>query len=507
MRQLSLPYRHQGFAGVLLPLLALAVIKSHSHRVYGGYVEEVDVEPLAAEQSSILITEVNVLSPDGDEMLSGRNVVIEGGRIVAVSREVVAVSDRVVIDGRGKFLLPGLIDAHVHLRKQPNDLLLYLANGVTHVRDLAGSKEDLALRASINSGRIGPKLTVASPMLFTAGPMKAAVHELFAPRQNVGDAAHADAVVEQLMADGYDAIKTYADLDIESYRAINRAAANAGIHTVGHLPDGFSLEELATTQQRELAHIEELVKVLQDEFGAQSSAEYGDAFPAFVASRADAIVDALLANQLWVTSTLHFSQVVGDQVFHLEDALRRVPLEYANPAMVEGSPYVASMGWLPETNQFRGAEDTDPQARARIERNWAARAKAHRILCRKMVARGVPVIAGTDATSHLIIPGFSMHDELTALTHCGMTPAAALRAATYLPAKLMASDDGIIEPGRRANLVLLNRNPLVDIDNTRAIEAVIVDGRYLSRIHLDRMLDAVRLAHANSRKFDISAYQ
>ncbi|MEE4278519.1 MAG: amidohydrolase family protein [Halieaceae bacterium] len=199
--------------------------------------------------------------------------------------------------------------------------------------------------------------------------------------------------------------------------------------------------------------------------------------------------------------------MVGDQAFDLVDALRAIELEYANPAMVEGSPHVPEMGWLPETNQFVMPVDTPPAVEARTRAQWAAREDAHFVLCRRMVERGVRISAGTDATSHLVIPGFSLHDELQSLTRCGMSPADALKTATVVPDALMDGDAGFIAPGRRADLLLLSANPLEAIANTRRIEAVVADGRYLDRLMLDRMLEAVRDAHAASRKFDLPAYR
>ena len=496
---------------VLVPLLligaGLAVVKSHSHRVYGGYVQRVDPAPFAVAREHFAITGVSVLDPAGDEMLPDRTVVVDRGRIVSVARASDVPADARVIDGRGRYLVPGLVDAHVHLRKQPNDLLLYIANGVTHVRDLAGSEADLALREALRGERIGPRLTVASPLLFSGGPVKSRWEAFVSPRMSAGAAADAEALVASLIDAGYDAIKTYADLDLDTYRAINRAAAARGLHTVGHLPDGFDLAELATTHQRELAHVEELIKGLQREFRTLARDDYSTAFPGFVMARADAIIDDLLANDITVNSTLWLADVVGDQVFDLPDALRRIELEYANPAMVEGSPYVAAMGWLPETNMFVAPADTSADEEARIRGLWAAREAAHRVLCRRMVERGVRITAGTDATSHLAIAGFSLHDELASLVECGMTPADALRAATSVPAALMHSEAGSIAPGRRADLILLSANPLEDIRHTRRIEAVVADGRYLDRATLDKLLAAVREAHAASRKFDLSAYQ
>ena len=124
-----------------------------------------------------------------------------------------------------------------------------------------------------------------------------------------------------------------------------------------------------------------------------------------------------------------------------------------------------------------------------------------------MVAAGVPVLAGTDANGWLSVPGFSLHDELQSLNAAGMTPAQALHAATAAPARAIRSDAGVIEVGRRADLVLLNENPLIDIANTSAINAVILGGRYLNRTRLDAMLRAVETANAASRRSSISQYQ
>ncbi|MEE4299719.1 MAG: amidohydrolase family protein [Pseudomonadales bacterium] len=494
-------------AVLLVGAVALALVWSHAHRIYGGYVEHVAADRFGAEGERLAVTNVDVLSPDGERMLPGRLVVIDAGRITSISRPGQVPPGARVIDGTGHYLIPGLTDAHVHLRKQPNDLLLYVANGVTHVRDLAGSEADLVLREEIANGRIGPLLHVASPMLFNGGFAKRALHSFTAPRQAAGAPERAEKLVASLVAAGYDALKTYADLDLDTYRAINRVASTRGVYTIGHLPDGFDLEELASTEQREIAHIEELVKVLQFEFRAREAGDYASEFPAFVASRADAIIDALLASDITVNSTLWMMENVGDQVFGLEEALRRLPLAYANPAMVEGSPFVRQFGWLPGRNQFEAPADTSAEERQRIQALWDARAEAHRVLFRRMAQRGVRITAGTDATSHLVVPGFSMHDELASLVRNGMTPAQALRAATATPAAILGSDDGVLDAGRRADLVLLRADPLEDIRNTRAIEAVVLNGRWLDRAELDAMLDAVAAAHAASRNFDLAAYQ
>ena len=124
-----------------------------------------------------------------------------------------------------------------------------------------------------------------------------------------------------------------------------------------------------------------------------------------------------------------------------------------------------------------------------------------------MVRRGVKLVAGTDSGGNLVVPGFSIHNELSSLNSAGMSTAQALAAATVNPAKLMNSNAGIIEVGRRADLVILNKNPLVDIGNTRAINTVILNGRVFGRDQLDAMLAAVKEANENSRKINIDEYR
>jgi imidazolonepropionase-like amidohydrolase len=498
--------------GSVLTVLAIAALAAilgmiHVDRIWGGLVERVDPGRFQVDSELIVITDVSVLAPNGAEMLAPRTVVIDQGKIAAISTTTPALETARTVDGSGLYLVPGLIDSHVHLRRQPNDLLLYLANGVTAVRDLSGSASILDWRDEVDRGeRVGPRISVASPLLYTTSRARGWFRGATEPRQNVITPAGAAAIVSWLKSQGYDALKLYSDIDPEVFRAINSAARDAGIHTVGHLPFAFSLEELNTTELQEIGHIEELIKKLQDEFDADVHGPYQEAFPAFVAERSDAVIDPIIENDIAINTTLWLMEVIGNQAFDLRAELRRIPLEYANPGMIEGSPYVSALGWLPGRNAFEVTESVSAEERDRIEASWEARAEAHRILFRRMVERGVRLTAGTDATTHLMIPGFSMHEELASLVRNGMSPAEALRAAGGVSAQLIGVDSGVVEPGRNADLILLTANPLEDIHNTMAIEAVIADGRLFDRATLDAMLDSVERANSDSRTIPIDEF-
>lgn len=506
---------------IVLAMVAAVVMTNRTvDYIYGGQTEVVDPAHFSVEAQTTAITNVSVLSPDGMEMLPGRTVMVSDGQIVSIAENDEDLGDVARIDGTGKFLIPGLVDSHVHLQRSPNDLLLYLANGVTQIRSMGGSDADVALKREIENGRIGPHYYVSSPSMnshdgfggsgisapeWIPGSVVTWLVENIANTHVTTSPEEAAKDARDFIDDGYDGIKLYGFLNMESYRAILDTAEELDVPTVGHLPDAMPLSELRTTKLGEIGHLEELVKALMNEFGSIDE-KGGDAFLQFVERRADEVASDLAANDVAVQTTLRFSESFAEQVFDLEGALSRTPLEYANPGIVEGTAALG-FGWLPDNNKFAQLAGSTPEERAGAKEFWTAREEAHRILLKALIRAGVTIIAGTDANGWLSVPGFSLHDELQSLNSAGMTPAQALYTATAAPAERIANNAGVIAVGRRADLVLVDQNPLDDIANTRAINAVIVNGRVLDRALLDRMLGAVEAANAASREFDISAYQ
>ncbi len=492
---------------VILVTAYLLWFKHGVNFIYGAHTKEVDHTVFASPVELTAITDINVLSPDGQTMLADRTVVIDGGKIISVTVGGTVPANATVINGRGKYMIPGLVDSHAHILKSPNDLLLYVANGVTHIRDLGGPAERLQIRDEIEQGRVGPRMFVASPPIDSMGFLEGAFWELITFHKNTRDVEHAKSMVKEFSEQGYDAIKIY-HLDMPSYRAVNELAAELGVPTSGHFPLTMELSELAVTQQKEVAHLEEIVRVLIREFGSIN--EQGtDAFYAHVEARSDDIIDDLLANDITVNSVLWFMESIHDQFSNLEVALQEVAIEYANPGIVEGTKDSEEfkVGWLPGYNQFEATSDPEEEIYKKNDIFWEAREKAHHILLKAMVRRGVKIVAGTDSGANLVVPGFSIHDELRSLNLGGMSPAQTLATATRNPAELMNSNAGIIEAGRRADLVILNKNPLSDIENTRTIDTVILNGQVFDRSQLDAMLEAVKEANANSRKLNIDKYQ
>jgi hypothetical protein len=491
---------------IILIAIALVWYKSAIKGVYGANTEIVDHTAFATPIELTAITHINVLAQDGQAMLPNRTVVIDNGKIISVTIEGDIPPNARVIDGQGKYMIPGLVDSHMHLHRSPNDLLLYVANGVTHIRDLGGYAENLKLREEIEQGRVGPRMFVTSPPINTKGFVEGSLFEFFSFHKTARDVKHAEEMIKEFVDQGYDAIKTY-HLDMPSYRAVNKLAAELGIWTVGHFPLSMELSELKITQQREIAHIEEIVSVLIREFGSIND-KGSDEFLEYVESRSNEVIDDLLAKDIAVNSVLLYMENIHDQFSDLELKLKNVPLEYANPALVEGTKLIPGykIGWLPGYNQFEAESDPSDETYKKYDIFWRAREKAHHVLLKAMIKRDVKIVAGSDSGGFLVVPGFALHKELQSLNQGGMSAAQTLATATKNPAVLMNSNAGTIEVGKRADLLLLNKNPLTDIKNTQAIDTVILNGRIFNRQQLNAMLKAVEDANERSRKVSIDKY-
>ncbi len=470
-------------------------------RSAGALTVQVDRAQFATAPQRLAIVGASVLSPDGTTMLANRDVLVDAGRIVSVVERPQGAPasfgrDTRVIDGRGRWLVPGFIDAHVHLRHSPNDLLLYVANGVTGIAEMSGEDYTLAWRKDTQAGQVGPRMFIASRKLGHWGLLEGWYQAWTRRRINVGSAGQAAGVVDGLKRKGYDAVKLGSFVDAPTYHALSEAAQGSGIRLIGHIPLAVSLADVYASSQSEVAHIEELVKALNIEFGPFNS-DTSERFLAFVRQRAPQLAKRLREHDITVCTTVWLIDSIPRQKLDLPSLLRETPLAYANPGLVQGT--ALSPGWLPSNNPYRIPANTSEEDRAAIGRYARANAEAHHILLRALIDAGVSVIAGTDADNAIAVPGFSLHDEMQALVGAGLSSQQSLRAATAAAGDWLGNRTGRIEPGYRADLVLLAGDPLADIANTRRVDTVILDGRPLDRGKLDGMLSAVERANATSR--------
>jgi imidazolonepropionase-like amidohydrolase len=415
--------------------------------------------------SAIAITNITVLPMDADRTLANQTVVVQGGIItqMGAAGRVKVPAGATTIDGSGKYLIPGLVDVHVHLAQAPLDqqrdlLKLFVANGVTTVVNLRGTPQMLELRAAVREGQ------VFGPTIYTVGPY---VNEPFVTTPDEVERA----VVEQKRA-GYDFVKLHGNLSREAYVRLNEVARREGIRVIGHAPRNLGLEVMFEQRQYALAHAEEFLYDRENRSTDSSLPSVEAKIPSFARSTAQA--------QIWEMPNLTAYKMIARMVHDLDAVLARPEMRYL--------PATVRTGWGPATNPY-----TNRIAPSRYE-SMMARYRLLEKMVRAFQAEGVQLLVGTDAMNTGVVPGFSTHDELADLVTAGLTPYQALRAATANAAEFLGPNEqhGTVAVGQNADLVLLDANPLDDIANSRRIAGVMLHGQWLSRGDVDRMLDELR---------------
>ena len=444
--------------------LALIVVTLGATVVSGRQIEQ--------GRRPVAIIHVNVIDAAAGTVAADMSVVIQDGRIVSVAKGAVPRDARIV-DGRNKFLIAGLWDMHVHLSyARASALPAFVANGVTGVRDMGSDLGEIdRWRAQIDAN------TIVGPIIVRAGPMLNGM-EFNRYQMAVADAAEGRAAVRTLNKVGVDFIKLHRRTSREAYFGIAEEARALKIAFTGHVPMTVTPAEASEAGQATIEHTETL---FEGTFAAEhAGTDQAAAIATWRASEAPALFARFVRNGTLVDPTLIAQQyLIG-------------LLETTQPD--PRAAYIAASARQEREKTLAGVRPT--AERVLLERKPMMRElKAVTAL---MSRAGVGLLAGTD-TSFLHPPGFTLLDELEALVESGVSNAEALRAATTNPARLAPSlDTGHILPGKRADLVLLDRNPLDDIRNIRRIDAVVVRGRLLNRADLDRLLrDAAAAASRN----------
>lgn len=399
--------------------------------------------------ASVAVRGVTVVDVVAGDTVPGRTVLVSGSRICAVmaSGDAVLPESVTVLDGRGRYLMPGLWDMHVHALwdTTARDVFMgeFLAHGVTGVRDMGG---DLAIALDARRRQRSGEMT--APRLVVAGAIVDGPEPVHRPISlAVSDSAGARAAVDSLASAGVDFVKVYTLLPSDAYAVLVRESRRLGLPVAGHAPAEVSLEHVAAGQRS--------VEHLREEIGSWCT-------------RADSaacgpVLDAFRARRVWQTPTL----VVLRAKAHLDDSA------LASDPRLTGMPDVVTGDWVALRRSRLRRNDSAAWAAAR--ERWADQLW----LTGAMHRAGVPLLAGTDAGVLYTYPGSSLHDELELLVQAGLTPAEALRTATVEPARYLGAVDsmGAIRPDMVADMVLLEGNPLADIRNVRRVAAVLAGGR------------------------------
>ncbi len=436
----------------------------------------------------LLIENVHVVDPVSG-LSENRQVLVEDGTIAAVadaSAQLVFNTQVERFDGKGRYLMPGLWDMHVHFVYDPtltHEMAdLFLDYGITSVRDTGG---DIAQLADLRSALPSPK-----PNIYISGPLldgKFVVYDGTDPSRpplgtGVATSGAADATVAVLKKAGADFIKIYELVQPETYKALVAAARKRNLPIASHVPLMMtadiagpladSMEHLrnielacASNWQELLAQRQLRIRNFTEGLGyALRAGLHSDqrvpAIKRYDEARCNTVLDTL--SSTIQVPTLRLNTVSHSRPFEREDW----------PAAIARLPEATRIAWRARIDSLQRVQPVDPTFS-----QWSI------FLIERLLARGVPIGAGTDTPIGLGIPGYSLHTELEFLVQGGMTPQQALYAATVTPAKFfrMADTSGRVTQGMRADLVLLGDNPLADIRHSRSVKAVMLAGEWVRK--------------------------
>lgn len=437
----------------------LSLRKTYNVRYWASH----DLRP-----TPVAFVDVTVIPMDSERVVPGQTVVVEDGLIAAVGPvpAVVVPDGATIVDGAGLYLMPGLTDMHVHV-KQVDELMLYIANGVTGVREmwgstdkalLFGSPDQLKLREQIAAGElVGPAIYPAGPIMEGEPPTSPIMTVFRTPEE-------ARESVAWQAAQGYAFVKVYDHLTVETYDAIVAEAAAQGLPVIGHVPFAVGIDRVLAGGQLSIEHLTGYIDPDAGEFIIDE-----DEIEAYAAKTAAAGV--------WNCPTIVVYLKVGPPAY-VAELEQTTNLQYIAPNI--------RLVWQLFSNQLYG--------NVRYEGDYPARMEEINLrMTRALHEAGAGLLLGTDTDNAFLVPGESAHEELGYLVKAGLTPFEALQAGTTNAAAALgrSGEVGMVAEGMRADLVLLRANPLEDVGRLTEREGVMAAGRYYDAATLRMMLDGI----------------
>ncbi|GAB2750314.1 amidohydrolase family protein [Amycolatopsis magusensis] len=467
--------------------------------VAGGLLATAGTAP--ASTTPLVLTGATLIDGIGGRPRRDSTIVLAGDRIVAAGS--VAAAGAQVIDLRGKFVIPGLWDMHVHT--VPLDAIyppLYVVNGVTGIREMYGyfHPQLPELRERVETGVVtGPRMVIASNLI--DGP-----HSVHGPTGavTVSTPEEARAAVRTMKEQGADFIKVYSMLTRETFTAVAEESRRVGLRFAGHVPERMSVLDAADAGQHSMEHLfgfftatstretelrQRLAATPIDPANLQAWYTVARALEREAATthdprRARRLFDRLRRNGTYASPTLSVLRALS---------LPASGFDRDDPRLRYLPKSITDYWWLQ-------VEHTGPATPAEIEEHRRF-FDAELRMTGDLHRAGVPVLAGTDSNNAFCFPGFSLHDELALLVRAGLSPMHALQSATRDAARFLGRERtaGTVEPGKVADLVVLDEDPLADITNTSRIHAVVHRGRYLGPAERARLLAGIEKAAAEQQ--------
>jgi imidazolonepropionase-like amidohydrolase len=428
----------------------------------------------------LAIENVTVLPMDRERELPDQTVIVRDGRIAEIGPAATteAPEGAVRVDGRGKVLLPGLVDMHVHVAPGTGDiadpagrtLSLLVANGITTARSMIGNPDHLALRGRVERGEVtGPSLVLAgAPLTGTSAPT----------------ADSAAALVRAQARAGYDFVKVIGGFGPDVYDAVVAAARESGLPVAGHVTPEVGLERaIAAGQQVE--HLDGWVDALvaDDSPVAQSESQVapGPILEHLDEGKLPALAARMRDRKIWNAPTLTLFELLLSE---------RTADELASRPEMRYVPPKSLAAWREQRSAML-ADASPASERGRF-------VEIRRRTVRALDEAGAKLLAGSDSPQFFQVAGYALHDELASLADAGLSPYAVLETATRNPAEYLGrlSESGTVEIGKRADLLLVEGDPLGDLSRLRRPVGVVLGGRWLPRAELDGLLDRVAASAA-----------
>jgi imidazolonepropionase-like amidohydrolase len=434
----------------------------------------------ASPQTTVFVN-VTVIPMDTDRTIPSQTVVVRDGRIaeMGAAGDVQPPEGAQVIEGQGRYLMPGLAEMHAHIPPQPDEtqwtrdiLFLYVANGITFARGMLGAPHHLELREQAVRGEI------VAPRIYTSGPSLNG-NSVASPE------AGREMVAEQKAA-GYDFLKIHPGLDRARYDAIVVAANEHGIAWAGHVPHEVGLMRALEAGQATVDHLDAYFPTL-----LRDGSMKADASPSFFGwNLADEVDEAKIrplardtqAAGVWNVPTESLIQHVLLPSPTTEDLAAREEVRFVPPGL--------RAQWAQSKDRVLRNPDYD----ADLARRFVA---IRGQLIKALHDEGAGLLLGSDAPQVFNVPGFSIHHELRMLVEAGLTPYEALATGNLNVAKFLGEEDqfGRVAAGQRADLMLLDANPLDDVSHIRALAGVMLHGRWLPAAELQAGLEEIAARH------------
>jgi hypothetical protein len=460
---------------LLFAVAASAVLAACAPRAGAGDQSAAEAQaPVGTGGATTAFVDVNVIPMDREQVLQRHTVIVQDGRITAVGpadrTPVPAGATRV--EGAGRYLMPGLAEMHGHIpgsqdpRYAENVLFLYVSNGVTTVRGMAGHPYHLELRERVARGElIGPTIHAAGPGF---------------GGNNVPNPEAAERLVREQHQAGYDLLKVF-EISPASYARMAATAHQLGIPFAGHVPSGVGLTGALEHRQASIDHLDRYVEFLVRD-GANTQGREAGFFGSGLVDLVDPAKIPVAAARtreagVWNVPTLSLVEHLASP--ESPEAMARWPeMRYMPPQVLEG--------WVRSKHQFQARADFQPAAAQRL-------VEVRRQLTKALHDAGAPLALGSDAPQFFNVPGFSIHPEMEMMVAAGLTPYQVLVTGTRSPAVYFGTPDefGTVAVGRRADLVLLEANPLENIGNARRVAGVMVRGRWLPQQQIQQRLETI----------------